>query len=96
MRGDAMRRLRLSTLMLLIVIAAMSIALVVQQQRAVRRAAEQRNRAVRREKELIARLERQHSVYLSKLVAIEAKLKEARRHPGAEAKGVGKGIGNEQ
>jgi hypothetical protein len=37
MRGDAMKRFRLSTLMLLIVIAALSIALAVQERRAARR-----------------------------------------------------------
>jgi hypothetical protein len=37
MRGDAMKRFRLSTLMLLIVIAALSIALVVLERRAARR-----------------------------------------------------------
>jgi hypothetical protein len=39
-RGDAMRRFRLSTLMLLIVIAALCVALVVQERRAARREAE--------------------------------------------------------
>jgi hypothetical protein len=37
MRGDAMKRFRLSTLMLVIVIAALSIALAVQERRAARR-----------------------------------------------------------
>ena len=37
MRGDAMKRFRLSTLMLLIVIAALSIALAFQERRAARR-----------------------------------------------------------
>lgn len=47
-RGDAMRRFRLSTLLLLIVIAALCIALVVQQHRADRREVEARREILER------------------------------------------------
>ena len=49
-----MKRFRLSTLMLLIVIAALAVALVVQDQRAARREAEQRELAAGREADLNA------------------------------------------
>jgi hypothetical protein len=55
-----MRRFRLSTLMLLVVIAALCVALVGQQQRAAR----QHDRAVRREAELQARLAQSWPLFL--------------------------------
>jgi hypothetical protein len=53
-----MKRFRLSTLMLLIVIAALSVALVVQHQRAARRETELRFRLYRAEREADLLIER--------------------------------------
>jgi hypothetical protein len=73
-------RFRLSTLMLLIVIAALSIALVVQQRR-----------AARREAELQVRQELQTRRYVMELKAKEVELAVARRHSAGGAKGVEEG-----
>jgi hypothetical protein len=54
LQGDTMRRFRLKTLMLLIVIAALGICLVVQQQTATRREAELRARLNEHKAELQA------------------------------------------
>jgi hypothetical protein len=75
-----MTRFRLSTLLLLIVIAALSIALVVQQRR-----------ATRREAELQARLELQTRRYVMELKAKEVELRVARRHSAVGAKEVEEG-----
>ncbi len=55
---DAMKRFRLSTLMLLIVIAALCVALVVQHQRASRREAELESRLDAAQIEADLRIER--------------------------------------
>jgi hypothetical protein len=86
-----MKRFRLSTLTLLIVIAALCVALVVQQQRAARREAEQRDREDRRVAKLQNRLIVQEVEHLLKLNDKEAELKAARRHSVVEVKGAKEG-----
>jgi hypothetical protein len=83
-----MKRFRLSTLMLLIVIAALGVALVVQQRRATRREAEQRDREARPVAELENRMVVQEFEHFFILIDKEAELKAARRHSVVEAKGV--------
>jgi hypothetical protein len=67
MRGGAMRRIRLSTLMLLIVIAALCAGLIVQDRRAARRETElkakldSRGEAVERLMQLVKGLQSQRS-----------------------------------
>ncbi len=90
-RCDPMKRFRLSTLMLLIVIAALCVALVVQQRRTIRREAEQRDREDRRVAKLENRLIAQEVEHLLKLNDKEAELKAARRHSIVEADGAKKG-----
>ncbi len=86
-----MKRFRLSTLMLLIVIAALCVALVVRQRRATRREAEQRDREDRRVAKLENRMIVQEVEHLLKLNGKEAELKAARRHIVVEAKGAKEG-----
>jgi hypothetical protein len=86
-----MKRFRLSTLMLLIVIAALCVATVVQQIGAARRDAELRGQASRREAELQDRLVLQEIEHIIKLNAKEAELEAARRHSAVESKGVKEG-----
>jgi hypothetical protein len=68
MRDNAMRRIRPSTLMLLIVIAALGIGLIVQDRRAARREAElnarlaQRGEFIERIMPLVKQLQSQRSV----------------------------------
>ena len=81
-----MKRFRLSTLMLLIVIAALCVALVVQQRRATRREAEQRDREDRRVANFENRLIVQSVEHLLKLNDKEAELKAARRHCSRRSK----------
>jgi hypothetical protein len=85
-----MKRFRLSTLTLLIVIAALGIALVVQQRRAARREAEQRARAAHREAELQNRMWMQETKHMIILIEKDADLEAARGHADVEAKGVEK------
>jgi hypothetical protein len=86
-----MKRFRLSTLMLLIVIAALCVALVVQQRRATHREAEQRDREDRRVAKLENRMIVQEVEHLLKLNDKEAELKAARQHSVVETPGAKEG-----
>ena len=90
-----MRRFRLSTLMLLIVIAALGVALVVQHDRAARREAEQRELADRREADfiahtdkIIAQMREMNYEYTRKLMDKEVELAVARGRPTVEKPGA--------
>ena len=77
-----MRRFRLSTLMLLIAIAALSVALIMQQQR-----------AARREAELRAGLDLQNYRHRLMISARDAALKSMERRAASEKAGVKEGDG---
>jgi hypothetical protein len=89
-----MKQFRLSTLMLLIVIAALIVALVVQYERAARREAEQREQAARREADLnamtdkvMAQWEQMNSDYTRKLMEKDVELAAARERSTGETTG---------
>ncbi len=77
-----MRRFRLSTLMLLIAIAALSVALIMKQQR-----------AARREAELRAGLDLQNYRHRLMISARDATLKSMERRAASEKAGVKEGDG---
>jgi hypothetical protein len=86
-----MKRFRLSTLLLLVVIASLVLALVVQHNRAARREAEQRELTARREAEfdaeaddLIGHMSKLNYEYTRKLLEKEAELVVARGRPAVE------------
>ena len=72
-----MTRIRLSTSLLLVVIAALSTALVTEELRHRRRESEQ-------EAEFVAEIENQKIRYMSKLIQKDAELAEKLRHLGVE------------
>ena len=86
-----MKRIRLSTLMLLIVIAALGVALVVQERRAARRETELRLEMAFREAVFGNRLEVKTSENVITLNVNVAELEAALLHSTAESKRVKEG-----